>query len=217
KLTMLQGTHQSAISFGDVIPVEDRAVIISPIISTLKAEDSLKAFYKGAFQRNNWKDEDVFHRMEPNFKFPKYFGESMDISIGEDRFGAEIFQYVSSIFPSIKTLDIQASDRKIMELTDTYHSYHTQFDFILVPRVVTTKEYTGDKVDIFTGRTITASMFKQRSLKGDMSLKDVLGYQKVKDSLGNPVTYVDKFGNTKYIYKLINLWGDGQYATEYYQ
>lgn len=219
KLSLLQGVGQTSISFSDVIPLEDRAAVITPIINTLVPSEDLSAFYKGAFYRNNWKDPNIFHNMEPRFNYQyDNRGLPMDYPIGQDMFGADIFQYQSFAFPStglVKSLGIKSSDRKIMELTDTYDSFHIQHDYLLVPRVVKVKA-TGDKIDIFNGRTITKSMFKQRSLRGDMSLREKIGYEKVRDDLGNPVTYIDKEGNTKYIYKMINLWGDGQYASEYY-
>jgi hypothetical protein len=52
---------------------------------------------------------------------------------------------------------------------------------------------------------------------GDMSLYDVYGYQKVKFEDGTPLTIVDSKGSTQHVYKLINLVGDGQYASEYYE
>ena len=53
--------------------------------------------------------------------------------------------------------------------------------------------------------------------KGNLSFRDYLGYQKVKDAYGNPVIEsVDKQGNQTFVYKLINLYGDGMYASEYY-
>src|SRR5690606_18460347 len=51
-LSILQGTPQTAISFGNVIPIEDRAEVITPIINSLSASSELEAFSKGAFQRN---------------------------------------------------------------------------------------------------------------------------------------------------------------------
>jgi predicted NAD-dependent protein-ADP-ribosyltransferase YbiA (DUF1768 family) len=208
KLSILQGTYQSAISISNVIPIEDRSAIISPIIKTLQADASLEAFSKGAFQRNNWKDEDVFHEIAP-----KFF--SQELPIGEDAYGNEVYQYFSPAFPNLPNLNVKASDRKILFLSEKYNLFDTFRDFIVIPRVVKDPK-TGERVDMVTGRTVTNSMFKARSAKGDLSLRDVFGYQKVKYADGSPVLSFDKDGNPSHIYKLINLWGDGQYASEYY-
>ena len=47
----------------------------------------------------------------------------------------------------------------------------------------------------------------------DLSLKDVFGYQKVKYSNGQPLLT----NKGEYVYKLINLYGDGNLASEYYE
>lgn len=208
KLSILQGTYQSAISIANIIPIEDRAAIISPIIKSLNADKSLDAFAQGAFQRNNWRDDDIFHTISP-----KFF--SQELPLGEDVYGNEIFQYSSSAFPNLPNLNIKSSDRKILFLSEKYNLFDTFKDFILVPRVVKDPK-TGERVDMTTGKTVTNAMYKQRSVKGDLSLKDVFGYQKVKYADGSSVLSYDKDGNPSHIYKLINLWGDGQYASEYY-
>jgi len=71
-----------------------------------------------------------------------------------------------------------------------------------------------------SGFTVTNADFARRKAKGDLSLKDVFGYQKVYEKISDtkkvPLTIYDKDGNKQYVYKMINLWGDGQYASEYY-
>jgi hypothetical protein len=208
KLSILQGSYQTAISISNVIPLEDRAAIISPIINTLNADGSLNAFAQGAFQRNNWRDDDVFRSVAP-----KFFAQ--EVPAGEDVYGNDIYQYFSPAFPNIPNLNIKSSERKILFLSEKYNAFDINHDFILVPRVVKDSK-TGERVDMISGKTVTNAMFKARSVKGDLSLKDVFGYQKVKYSNGNPVVSYDKDGNASHIYKLINLWGDGQYASEYY-
>jgi len=209
KLSLLQGTYNSPISIGNIIPLEDRAAIIAPIIQTLNADSEFNVFAQGAFQRNNWKDSDVFRKISP-----KFFTNDEQF-LGEDAYGNEIYQYVSPAFAPLPTLGITASSRTILALNDKYHSFDIANDYLLVPRVVEDRK-TGERVDMETGKTVTNAMFMQRKTKGDLSLKDVYGYKKVRHSDGSPVLTFDKEGNSVYIYKLINLWGDGIYASEYY-
>jgi hypothetical protein len=53
--------------------------------------------------------------------------------------------------------------------------------------------------------------YGKRKAEGDTSLNDVMGFQKVKYEDGTELAT-----GSKVYYKAINLWGDGQYATEMY-
>lgn len=207
-LSFLQGTYQSPISIANIIPIEDRAEILGPIIKTLNLRD-YAFFADSAFQRNNWKDTDVFRKVEP-----KFF-QNEESFMGEDELGNEFYLYTSPAFPSIPSLNISPKDRKILQLNEKYHSFDIASDFIIVPRVVTDRK-TGERIDMTTGVNVTNRQFAINKAKGDYSLQDVYGYKKVKYSDGTPVTTFDKEGNKIFIYKLINLWGDGIFASEYY-
>jgi hypothetical protein len=212
-LSLLQGTYQSAVSIKNIIPIEDFSDSIAPIISTLVADTDVQAFSEGWFQRNNWKDSDIWKTMSPRF-FPQNEG----IPIGEDAYGNEVYLYTSiPYFPNIKDFDIKSSDRRILTLSETFNFLQVNADYILVPRVI---KQGDDQIDMKTGQTITPSMFAQRKAKGDLSLKEVFGYKKVKFDNGEPLTFtaINYKGDTevKHVYKLINLYGDGQLASEYY-
>jgi predicted NAD-dependent protein-ADP-ribosyltransferase YbiA (DUF1768 family) len=78
---------------------------------------------------------------------------------------------------------------------------------------------TGVKVDMFTGRTVTDSMISAANKKGNQIYKSVYGYQKVKHMDGTPVTFTSVYKGedmVNHVYKLINLYGDNPYTTEYY-
>lgn len=207
-VSFLQGSYQSPVSIANIIPIEDRAAILAPIINTLSLED-YAFFADSAFQRNNWKNSDVFRTV-----LPKFF-QNEESFIGEDDYGNEFYQYTSPAFPSITSLNISGKDRKILQLNEKYHSFDVVSDFILVPRVVQDRK-TGTRVDIKTGINVTNATFAIKKAKGDYSLNDVYGYKQVKYSDGTPVVTFDKEGNRIFIYKLINLWGDGIFASEYY-
>jgi len=209
KLAILQGTYQSAISIKNIIPVEDYSEIVAPIIEKVIIDPELDGFLNGAFQRNNWKDKDVFATVSP-----KFFSTT-EAPIAEDQFGNELYQYFSPAFPNISPLNIKSRDRRILILGEKYNFLDVQNDYLLVPRVVVDKK-TGERVNMIGGKTVTNADFARRKAKGDLSLKDVFGYQKVKNLDGTPLTIYDKDGNKQYVYKMINLWGDGQYSSEYY-
>jgi hypothetical protein len=63
-LAILQGTYQSAISIKNIIPIEDYAKKVEDAINSAASDLNLANFSKsGAFQRNNWKDENVFKKV----------------------------------------------------------------------------------------------------------------------------------------------------------
>jgi hypothetical protein len=224
--SLLQNTYQYSVSIRNIIPIEDYAETITPIIDSLVSDESVQAFADQKwFERNNWQDEDVVRTVTPKFLFPIDFrtGEPIDPStgmptdepIGVDEWGNEIYQYTSPSYIDIKDLGILGRDRKILFLGEKYNYVDVQSEIIKVPRVIQMDD--GSRVDVMTGRTITPAMFNAMRKKGDISYRDYIGYEKVRDAYGNPViAKVDKQGNVTYVYKLINLFGDGIFASEYY-
>jgi hypothetical protein len=221
KVAILQGTYQSAVSIKNVIPIEDYSAIVAPIIAPLIVNEDVQAFADGYFQRNNWKDSEVWKTIQPNFFIAKAWEEEVEdvLPVGEDAFGNPIYQYVSLFaFPNVAGLNVKSGERKILILNETFNYLDVQEDFILVPRVVVNNK-TGVMVDMVTGRTVTDSMLSSAKKKGNQMYKAVYGYQKVKHIDGSPVTYTSKYKEediVNHVYKLINLYGDSPLATEYY-
>jgi predicted NAD-dependent protein-ADP-ribosyltransferase YbiA (DUF1768 family) len=205
KIAVLQGVYQSSISIKNIMPIEDYAPLIKKTIDTLSSTEDVKNFSKGAFYKNNWKDDVIVPSVNP-----KFFLASED-PVYEDAAGNEIYQYFSYGFPNIEPFGIRSTDRKVLLLSEIYNASDVQNDFVKVPRIVTDKK-TGAKIDMVTGKTITNVDFARRKAAGDMSLKDVFGYQKVKYANGKPVVTA----KGEHVYKLVNLYGDGQLVSEYY-
>ena len=201
KLAIVQGTYQSAVSIKNITPLEDYAEIVTPIISTVVVDDDIENFAKDNwFQRNNWNDENIVPRINPSIN-----DEATSIA-GE--FNDDIvFQYQYTGFVGIPTLNVQESDK--MVIVRNKYSRGANNDVIIIPAIINIE---NEMVDFITGRTITKAQYAIRKSKGDPSLTKVYGYQKVKYKDGTPL--VNYKGN--YVYKMINLHGDGQYASEYY-
>ena len=217
-LSILQGSAQTSVSIKNIIPVEDYSEIIKPIIDTLAPTVEVQAFSKtGAFQRNNWKDDKIVPTVRPKFFKLSYIDpntrERIEMDPMEDPDGNEIFTYTSPSFtsPILDFLKIEPTDRKILILSPKYNSQDVKSDFVKVPMVVTDKK-TGEMVNMLSGQTVVPSTFAKRKAAGDLSLRDYFGYQKVKYVDGSPVLTAEG----DYIYKLVNLYGDGQLVTEHY-
>ena len=212
KVAILQGTYQSAVSIKNIIPVEDYAAIVKPIIDSLISTPDIKLFSKGMFQRATWNDDVVFPEFNPRFvpNVMRYGDEHYPIA--EDEFGNEVYQYVSDVIPRFELptgIFGNLEDRRILLMNPMFNPVESKSDFIKVRRTQTLKN--GDVMDFTTGQSIVSSDYRRRKEAGDLSLRDVYGYQKV--YLGDsPIVTPDGL----HVYKLINLRGDGANVTEHY-
>jgi hypothetical protein len=199
-LAILQGTYQSAISIKNIVPIEDYSERVKNTINSLASDLNLENFVKvGAFARNNWNDDAVFKKITDIA--PSFQGEGIN----------DLGEYISEVefneFPSLEGLS-QKGIKSILVLDRFDNFTDVGSDYILVPRVV---RNGNERIDVITGETVTRADYERRKAIGDTSLNDVMGFQKVKYKDGR-----DFVRGANYYYKAINLWGDGQYATEMY-
>ena len=213
-VAILQGTAQSSISIRNIIPVEDYAAKISPIINNLQPNINLESFSNGMFERNNFSNKDVFSDYTP-FANPsqREADEILNPNTGE----TEILYYIPAFKPT------KNSQKGLLVLNDKYNSFQLTSDFIKVPKVITARD--GSKVNIATRSEVTARDYVIMKQKGSQDLYDAYYYKKVYtanlDEYGNllPLTVptVDKkTGDVlyNYYYKQINVYGDGNRAVE---
>jgi hypothetical protein len=75
-LAILQGTYQSAISIKNIIPIEDYAKKVENAISSAASDLNLDNFStSGAFERNNWNDDDIVPRAKARWSKNYFTGE----------------------------------------------------------------------------------------------------------------------------------------------
>lgn len=211
KVALLQGTYQSPVSINNIIPIEDYSKEIKPIIDSLIDNADVEYFAKGGmFQKNNWKDEQIVPTITPRFQFQRDENwEEIENIIGEDPFGNDVYQYQTNMFET--QFDDAENKRLVLTLSPMFDAGNgANSDFVKVPRVFVNKR--GQNVDLITGKTISGQAMKSMRMQGNTSLTDYYGYQKVKDLSGNPVLSFDG----RYVYKLVNLLGDGNLVSEYY-
>jgi hypothetical protein len=207
-LSILQGSYQSAISIKNIIPIEDYSTIVAPVVNSISSDETLQAFTEGMFQRNNFDDVNIMPRVTPFFK-PKSVDYAAEI-LGLP----SVTGYFSPSFPQIDALSLQSIDRQVLVIGDKYNQKAMNSDYVAVPRVVKLK--SGVRVDVLTGNTVTAANYAARKKKGDYSLNDVIGYKRVFVAPEVPLRIQDYKGDPQSVYKLINLYGDGNRATENY-
>ena len=214
-LAILQGTASSNISIKNIIPVEDYSEIIKPIIDRLSATADIQAFSKnGSFQRNNWKDD----RIVPVFQ-PKYTtvndqdGEPILVSV-DPYTDEEIYKYR---FRGFNVEGLSDNDtKKIFLVNEKYLSSENrsaiESDFIKIPYIVTVDKKTGERVNTRTNTNMTSSRWTSMIKGNHPDLNGYYGYKKVKYENGDPI--ITKKG--EYVYKLVNLYGDGKLVAEHY-
>lgn len=210
KVAILQGTYQSPVSINNIIPLEDYSKTIKPIIDTLVDDVNTEYFSKGSFQKNNWKDEQIVPTITPRFQFQRDEDyEEIENIIGEDPYGNDVYQYETQTFET--QFDDAENKRLVLTLSPMFDGGNgANSDFVKVSRVFVNKK--GQNVDIITGKTISPQAMKAMRMAGNTSLTDYYGYQKVKYSNGQPV----RNWEGRYVYKLVNLLGDGNLVSEYY-
>jgi hypothetical protein len=220
-VAILQGAGQSSISIRNIIPVEDYAAIIAPIFQQLQASDSLKAFENAMFERNNFRNSEVFSEFKPTVWEPfvnrdtgDYAKENymFDPITGEDK--------LIHILPSY-SIDTFGSSRQVVKLNSKYNSFQMSSDFVKVPKVIMTNvKGQNKKFNVATGTEISKSDYADMIRRGSFDLFDAYYYKKVytkmKDEFGNPIPLItySKNGEMEQYYKLINVYGDGNRAVE---
>jgi hypothetical protein len=234
-VAILQGVGQTAISIRNIIPVEDYAAKIKPIIDNLQPNISLKSFSNGMFQRNNFSNKEIFLEFNPNIIAPKpdektgVYDERnfrLNTNTGED----ELVYFIPS-FGEMR--GVTKTSRRLLVLNDMFNSFQLSSDYIKIPKVVTNKD--GLKINISTGTEVTKADYAKMKQKGSQELYDAYYYKKVYtdnlDQFGNRIPLKTpginkktgeplinkKTGEplTNYYYKLINVYGDGARAVEY--
>ena len=202
-MSILQGTYQTANTIKNIIPIEDYSAMLDNVMSTLRADKTLDAFANGIFERNNWQDESIVKTVKDLTIEP--INEYVDVE------GNAVIDFDVAEFPTLEGL-ANSTERKVLALGIYDHYMDIGNDVIKVPRVISVGKV---RYDLLTGKSVSKKDYAERKAKGDKSLNDVIGYQKVKYGNNQPLIKTYATG-PHHIYKMINLLGDGQFATEYY-
>ena len=216
RVAILQGNSQSAISFKNIIPVQDYAKIITPIINNIVPGARLDNFTKSMFERNNFTNENVF--------------------VPAKIFYARESQYGDLWLPAFdfNKYKFNSDERQLLKLSEKFNFTQVSSDFVKVPRVFKTKvgiiDEFGDTdtqqryIDILSGKVMRPEDWKQAKEKGDQSLNDVFYYKKVYtnevDEFGERIPLKiwnsdEKVQAFEQVYKLMNVYGDSFRAAEY--
>ena len=193
-VNLLQGTYETKININKIVPLEDRAEIIAPVINSNYSFENIKDFARnGVFFRTNFSDD----KTVPVFN-PRY-----NVSDG-------VIDYKSSGFIAMKEIGAKPGNGRVLRLSKKYEKFnHSNMDFLKVPRYQYARGYI---IDITGERNPTSyENFKQLALNGEVSKSEIVGYQKVKDLAGTPLQ--NERGDV--YFKMVNLYGDGDIVKIY--
>ena len=211
KLSILQGTLDTNLSISSIIPVEDRAAIIAPVINTLQSSSELEVFNKeGLFYRNNFSDDRIVPEIKPRYETFDYQGV-LRVNYNED------IMFIASIANGITK-----GSGKLISLNNKYSFINNaDKDFLKMRRYQYVSGFAGGNqttivVDITTGKEISSGEFRKLSNEGKVSKNEMVGYKKVKSDDGVPLTISGGKSLDDYsVFKMVNLYGSTRIVNEY--
>jgi hypothetical protein len=221
-LSITQGTFRTANSFKRIIPLEDYARVVSPIIDTLVIDTDIREFAKSNwFQKNNWNDKDIVPNYSPTFwggrrlrsngeVIPLKPWEPIEVA-GSDPEGNDLYQYYSPTIVRNDALGATRENRMLLEVFS--RSRGAGAPVITIPRIVPAGKKRGP-VDFVSGVSATEARIRQVRNQIGSAIDMMYGYERV-DVGGSPLFTYDDKGNGYYVYKAVNLHGDGPRAVEY--
>jgi len=210
RISIAQGTYRTAVSIKNVIPIEDYADVVSNLVRNAEVDDNVINFQKNNwFQRNNFRDEAVAPRVVPM----NYVNSNVAPRTGFT--GDESYQYsIPSAISYWEAEEGKTAQKAILGIG--VNSKGSGNDLIIVPRLLNVKG--GAIVDYNNSHQISAKEYATEASKDVNKYNELYGYQKVKYNDGTPVIMKrNEKSGPEYVYKLVNLYGDGRYVSEYYK
>jgi len=211
KLSILQGTMDTNLSIALIVPVEDRAAIIAPVINVLQPSSELEAFNKeGLFYRNNFSDSSIVPEIKPRY-------QAVDTELGLQIDYGKTDTFLASI-----TNGITPGSGKLVSLNNKYSFMNgADKDFLKMKRYQYVSAISGPGtivVDITSGKTMSVKDFTRLSNEQAVSKNEMVGYKKVKSEDGVPLTIQRKSGKSLdefSVFKMVNLYGSSRIVAEY--
>lgn len=195
-LAFLQsGLSKSNISFTDILPYEDFKNIYNEVLSKINSMENLESFHElGVFYRNNWSDDTFTPYEKAQWITARATGKSyynLNMAFSGDTKNVQ------------KAID-NGSIPQMLNLS--IGSPGTHQDMIVYSWEVTLdKNYKKDR-----------ELKKAMRAKGDYSYIKKGLFKKVYLSNGEPLVYNNYKENYSYMYKMVNAWGYGRNANEFY-
>jgi predicted NAD-dependent protein-ADP-ribosyltransferase YbiA (DUF1768 family)/predicted nucleic acid-binding protein len=204
-LSVLQsGLENSSISFTSLLPYEDFKRVYNSTIADIENKVNLTDFLTlKVFERNNWNNSDVVSSLKAKYLDP------------DEKTGYN--PNMNYLDKKIKSAILDGKIPQVMTLNPRYNREANE-DIIVYT-------WNKDRGSILTAEDRANKITVDQKIKemrriGDYSYMNKGLFQKVYESEGVPLisTYVNKQGQIveQFVYKMINAWGDGSKANEFY-
>jgi len=189
------GTYKSYLSFTDLLPLEDFSALVNPILE-MTSDDSSLEWYSEAklFLKNNWQDQD-------------FVSSTPYLLQKKDKSGWYKPWEVKPKFYQRAVNNFEKITNNSLEHPIFVSRWRQEAGSTLI---------TLKKEDHINFTEVQIKQFKRR---GDyQSYKVTVGYQLVMDGSEPYIIYDEKNpAFDKFVYKAVNLYGDGVKAQEYYE
>jgi hypothetical protein len=194
-LAFLQsGLSTSNISFTEILPYDDFVDIYADVLAKINTMDNLQSFKDlGVLYRNNWSDDTFTPFTQAKWIMAKATGKkyyNLNMAFGGDTKGIQEAINKGEI-PQMLNISVGSPGTNQDMMT---YSWEVTLD----------KDYKKDR-----------ALKKAMRAKGDYSYIKKGLFQKVYID-GDPVIYNNYNENYSYLYKMVNAWGYGRNANEFY-
>lgn len=195
-LSFLQsGLSTSNISFTNILPYEDFRDIYAEVLGKINSMSNLESFHTlGVFYRNNWSDDTFTPYTKAQWIKAKATGKSyynLNMAFSGDTKGIQE-EINKGQVPQMLNLSVSTPG--------------THQDMMVYSWEVTLdKNYKKDR-----------ELKKAMRAKGDYSYIKKGLFQKMYLKNGDPVIYNNYKDNWSFMYKMVNAWGYGRNANEFY-
>jgi hypothetical protein len=234
KVVITQGSVVHPGSLKRIVPLEDYAEIIAPIMKNLVYDEDIANFVKGNwFQKNMYYDRDVAVSHTPKF-VPGMMatnpetGEKVVVEVPSSGYGdiVEPEEYPLPEDPDISVKIYKMSSVVVNDkLGATYEnkkllriSANAQGEgspIITIPRIIPAPYGIEDAIDFESGHTVPNKKYAILEAQEEEAINMVYGYELVTDDDMNPIYDLDNAGNKFFLYKATNLFGDPGLVVEY--
>ena len=195
-LSFLQsGLSNSNISFTNILPYEDFKDIYADVLGKINSMDNLQSFHDlGVFYRNNWSDDTFTPYTKAAWITAKATGKSyynLNMAFSGDLKGIQEAINKGDV-PQMLNLSVSAPGTHQDMMV---YSWEATLD----------KNYKRDR-----------ALKKAMRAKGDYSYIKKGLFRKMYLNNGDPVIYNNYKDNWSYLYTMVNAWGYGRNANEFY-
>jgi hypothetical protein len=234
RVVITQGSVMNPGSLKRIVPLEDYASIIAPIMKNLVYDEDITNFARGNwFQKNMYYDRDVAVLHTPKFiagmgAIDPETGNKITVAVPVEDYTDIAYpeEYELPEDPDIlvkmyymptvvinKKLGATYDNKKLLRISENAQGAGSPI--IVIPRILSAPYGIDEAVDFESAHTVPNKRYAVLESQIGDAINMKYGYELVTDDNQNPIYDKDNKGNKFLFYKAINLFGDPGLAVEY--